>query len=72
MTTYYVHESWKGKRATIHLGVCAHCLRARGAGGMADTATGQWHGPYSHFRDAQDAARLSGQPVSRCKACRPR
>jgi F-type H+-transporting ATPase subunit beta len=71
MTAYYVYENWTVKKARIHLASCSYCNDGRGIHLGAGDRNGQWYGPFHTFQEAHEAANETGQPVSRCKVCRP-
>lgn len=71
MAAYCVYENWTVKKARIHFGSCPYCNNCKGTHQDAGSKNGQWHGPFDTFQEAHKAAKETGQPVSRCKVCRP-
>ena len=73
--TYHVYENWTvdPKKAKIHFSNCSFCNYGEGTDKPKENGrNGTWHGPFDTFHAAQEAARGTGKPVSRCGHCKPR
>lgn len=70
---YWVYENWTVKKARIHEGPCPYCNNGQGTDKPKPrgAANGEWHGPYASVDRAAVVADRTGQPVSRCRRCKP-
>ena len=73
--TYHFYENWqvRPKKARIHSSSCSFCNGGDGVDKpKEDGLHGRWHGPFATFKEAHDAARRAGKPVTACGHCTPR
>jgi len=69
--TYYVYENWTVHKAKVHLSDCGYCNDGKGIHPDAGPYNGRWHGPFATLDEAVRVAQMTGEPVSKCKVCRP-
>lgn len=69
--TYHVYENWTVHKAKIHLSDCSFCNNGKGIHPDAGTSNGRWLGPFATLDAALRAAQATGEPISKCKFCRP-
>jgi len=69
--TYHVYENWTVHKARVHFSDCSFCNHGKGIHPDAGPNNGRWHGPFATLDEALHAAQITGEPVSKCKFCRP-
>ncbi|MCK9583235.1 MAG: hypothetical protein M0Q46_06465 [Endomicrobiales bacterium] len=69
--SYYIYENWVAeKKAVIHKGSCGYCKEGNGChANPLGNKNGQWSGPYSSFKIAQNKAIETGRPVKTHRCC---
>lgn len=69
--TYHVYENWTVHKAKVHFSDCSFCNNGKGIHPDAGSYNGRWHGPFATLHEALQVAQATGEPVSKCKFCRP-
>ena len=71
--SYYMYENWtaEGHKARLHVGDCSFCKNGMGIHPDAGERNGKWHGPFTEYDQAMQAAQATGGNVSNCQRCLP-
>lgn len=69
--TYHIYENWTVHKAKVHFSDCSFCNNGKGIHPNAGPNNGRWLGPFATLDEALQAAQATGEPVSKCKFCRP-
>ena len=69
--TYHIYQSWTVHKARVHFSDRGFCNNGKGIHPDAGTNNGRWLGPFPTLDEALHAAQATGEPVSKCRFCRP-
>jgi hypothetical protein len=70
--SYYVYENFATEnKAKIHYGYCKYCNYGKGIHPVKGESNSRWHGPFSSYFEAEEAAKDTGRMVSVCRLCKP-
>lgn len=69
--TYHVYQNWTVHKAKVHFSDCSFCNNAKGIHPDAGPNNGRWLGPFATLYEALQVAQATGEPVSKCRFCRP-